>query len=245
MPEPTSGRRPLTIAAVLAGGTGRRMGADLPKQFIEVAGKPVLRHALEAFEAAEAVDEVVVVVGEGHAERVRSLVGAAGLKKVSAVVGGGATRSDSSAAAVAWAWRRSGGDPECRLLVHDAARMLVPVRVIDAVAAALDADAAVTAAVPSADTVVRVRTGAGGAFVERALEREALRRVQTPQGFRLGLIRGAYAAAAADPDFAATDDCSVVLQYRPEVPVRLVPGDERNLKVTGPVDLAIAAALLD
>lgn len=246
MPEQTSGpRRPLTIAAVLAGGTGARMGAPVPKQFIEVAGKPVMRHTLEAFEAAAAVDEVVVVTAEGHAERVRELVAEAGLGKVSAVVAGGATRSDSSKAAVEWAWRRCGGDPECRLLLHDAARMLVPERVIDAVAAALGQDAAVTAAVPSADTVVAVREEPGGAFMERALDRGALRRVQTPQGFRLGVIREAYAAAALDAAFAATDDCSVVLRYLPEVPVRLVPGDERNLKVTEPVDLAIAAALLD
>ncbi|THV32269.1 2-C-methyl-D-erythritol 4-phosphate cytidylyltransferase [Glycomyces paridis] len=221
------------------------MGAAVPKQFIEVAGKPVLRWTLEAFEAEASVDEVVVVVGEGQEGRVRELAAEAGLGKVAAVVRGGATRSDSSTAAVGWAWGRTGGDRDCKLLIHDGARMLVPAKVIAAVAAALEGHGAAAAAVPSADTVVAVRDGDGGTVLERALERDRLRRVQTPQGFRLGLIRDAYAAAAADPGFTATDDCSVVLRYLPDVPVLLVPGDERNLKVTGPADLAVAAALLD
>jgi 2-C-methyl-D-erythritol 4-phosphate cytidylyltransferase len=122
--------------------------------------------------------------------------------------------------------------------------LLVPGGTIAAGAAALDRDDAVTAAVPSADSVVEVRRDGEAEFMARALDRSVLRRVQTPQGFRLSVIRDAYAAAAADPGFSATDDCSVVLRYLPDVPVRIVPGDDRNVKVTGPSDLAVAAALL-
>ncbi|GAB3229848.1 hypothetical protein GCM10027447_23540 [Glycomyces halotolerans] len=232
------------MAAVLAGGTGTRMRSELPKQFLEVGGKPVLLHTLEAFEAAAAVDAVLVVIAAGHAERVRAMAAEAHLRKLVDVVPGGATRSASSMIAVDWAEQHCDTGTECRLLVHDAARMLVSEEVIAAVAAALDTDAAVTAAVPSSDTVVEVRTDGGEAYMARSLARERLRRVQTPQGFRLPVIRRAYAAASADPSFSATDDCSVVLRYLPGVPVRVVSGEERNLKVTEPADLAVAEALL-
>jgi len=227
-----------TIAAVLAGGTGARMGAGLPKQLLDVAGKPVLRHTLEAFEASAVVDRIVLVMAEGHHEAAWSIAKAANVTKLSAVIGGGATRADSSVAAIRWAQGTAG--PDAKLLVHDAARMLVTGRIIADVAAALDEWEAVTAAVPSSDTVVETEGGRITAVPDRA----RLARVQTPQGFRLGLIAAAHEAAAADPGFTPTDDCSVVLRYRPDVPVRIVEGAERNLKVTGPEDLRIAAALL-
>lgn len=229
-----------TIAAVLAGGTGARMGAALPKQLIAVAGKPILQHTLEAFEASEAVDRIVLVMAEGHHEAAWTIAKAANVTKLSAVIGGGATRAASSVAAIRWAQAQPGVGPDARLLLHDAARMLVSGRIIADVAAALDACEAVTAAIPSADTVVEVQSGRITAVPDRA----RLARVQTPQGFRLGLIAAAHADAAADPEFVPTDDCSVVLRFRPDVPVRTVAGSERNLKVTEPVDLLLAEALL-
>jgi 2-C-methyl-D-erythritol 4-phosphate cytidylyltransferase len=231
---------PLTIAAVLAGGTGARMGADVPKQLLEVAGKPILRHTLEAFEAAPAVDRIVLVMAAGHHEAAWTIAKTANVTKLSAVIEGGATRAASSLAAVRWALALPGAGPDSRILLHDAARMLVTGRIIADVAAALDEHRAVTAAVPSSDTVVAVEDDRITAVPDRA----RLRRVQTPQGFHLGLIAEAHAEAAADPGFTPTDDCSVVLRFRPDVPVRTVAGSERNLKVTGPDDLAVAEALL-
>nr|WP_255672093.1 2-C-methyl-D-erythritol 4-phosphate cytidylyltransferase [Glycomyces amatae] len=230
----------MTFAAVLAGGTGSRMGAAVPKQFLDVAGKPVLQHTLEAFEASAAVDRIVLVMAEGHHEAARAVAEAAKATKLEAVIGGGATRAASSLAAIRWIEARPGIGPATRVLLHDAARMLVSGRIIAEVAAALDGHRAATAAIPSSDTVVQVEDGRIAAVPDRAL----LRRVQTPQGFHLGLIAEAHEAAAADPGFTPTDDCSVVLRYRPEVPVLTVPGSERNLKVTGPDDLAVAEALL-
>lgn len=230
--------RPPVVAAVLAGGRGSRMGSAVPKQFMEVGGKPLLQHTLEAFEAAPEVDLVVVVAAAEHRERVLAM--ARGCAKVADVVDGGATRSDSSRAAIRWAESRAGAD--ARILLHDAARMLVPGRVIAAVAEALDSCQAVTAAVPASDSMVETDGAGPGAAVVAALDRSRLRRVQTPQGFRLGTIAEAY--RRSDPAFTPTDDCSVVLRFLPEVPVRVVEGSERNLKVTTPVDLVVAEALL-
>ena len=96
-------------------------------------------------------------------------------------------------------------------------------------------------AIPSADTIIEV----GPDDTIRSVPvRESLRRVQTPQGFRLAVIRAAYERAAADGGPEATDDCSVVLRYVPEVPIGVVPGDERNMKVTGPVDVHLVEQLL-
>lgn len=234
-----------TIAVVLAGGTGSRMGAGIPKQLLEVGGKPVIRHTLEAFEAAPEVDLILVVMAEGYADAVRAIAEAAGVTKLAGVIGGGATRSDSSRAAVAWVEARLGPEADCKLLLHDAARMLVSGGIIAEVVAALDRHGAVGVAVAASDTVVEVRGEGGEEFVAAVPERAVLRRVQTPQGFRLPVIRAAYAAADAEPDFRATDDCSVVLRFLPHVPVRVVAGEERNLKVTEPLDLVVAEALLE
>lgn len=238
MRKPNALPRPPVIAAVLAGGKGTRMGSPLPKQFIEVGGKPVLQHTLEAFEAAPEIDTVVVVTAADHRERVLALARECA-PKVADVVDGGETRSDSSRAAIDWAGARVGAD--ALILLHDAARMLVPERVIADVARALDDCEAVTAAVPSADSIIE--TG-DGETMTAALDRSRLRCVQTPQGFRLGTIAEAYRRAASDPAFTPTDDCSVVLRFLPEVPVRIVEGSERNLKVTTPIDLVVAETLL-
>lgn len=238
----TEVRTAAVIAAVLAGGSGSRMGAAVPKQFLKVGGKPVLRHTLEAFEAAPEVDSVLLVTAADQRGRALALAREAGVTKLEDVIDGGATRSDSSRAAIEWARERAGAD--CRLLLHDAARMLVSGRIIADVVRALDECGAVTAAVPSSDTVVEVAVGAGGEAVAHVPDRAGLRRVQTPQGFRLGVIAEAYERAGADPSFTPTDDCSAVLRFLPEVPVRVVAGSERNLKVTAPVDLVVAEALL-
>ncbi|WP_322633534.1 IspD/TarI family cytidylyltransferase [Glycomyces albidus] len=234
-----------TIAAVLAGGTGARMGAALPKQLLPVAGKPILQHTLEAFEASGAVDRIVLVMAEGHHEAAWTIAKSANVTKLSAVIGGGATRAASSVAAIRWAQAQPGIGPEARLLLHDAARMLVSGRIIADVVAALDDCEAVTAAIPSSDTVVEVDSGRiDSGRITAVPDRSRLARVQTPQGFRLGLIAAAHADAAADRAFVPTDDCSVVLRFRPGVPVRTVAGSERNLKVTEPADLLLAEALL-
>ena len=126
------------------------------------------------------------------------------------------------------------------MLLHDAARPLVDQRIIADCVASLEVYEAAGVAVPSSDTIVITENG----VMRSVPRRETLFRCQTPQCFRLSVIARAHELAAADPDFAPTDDCGVVLRYLPGVDVHIVPGSERNIKITYPQDLAVAEALL-
>jgi 2-C-methyl-D-erythritol 4-phosphate cytidylyltransferase len=163
---------------------------------------------------------------------------AGGYPKVTGVIEGGVTRTDSTRCAIA-----ALGAAECNVLFHDAARPLLDQRIITDCVTALVTDRAIGVAVPSSDTIVEVTDG----VITGMPRRDSLARCQTPQGFRLSVIRQAYQLADADPGFPlrpATDDCGIVHRYLPDVQVRLVPGSERNIKITYPGDLALAETLL-
>lgn len=225
------------VAVVLAGGTGTRIGQPVPKQLIPIAGRPILEHSIAAMQRSPVVDDIVVVMAPGHLEPVRELVARGAYTKVRQVVPGGDTRNDSTVAALA-----ALGPAEANVLVHDAARPLVTEAILAANVAALVDHRAVITAVVSSDTVVEVDPDQDR-LVE-ILPRYLLRRCQTPQSFRLSTLREAYAAAARDPGFTATDDATVVLRYLPDVPIAVVPGDAENLKITEPLDLFLAEQLL-
>jgi len=224
------------VAVVLGGGTGQRIGAALPKQLLRLGGKTLVEHCVAAFEQAPGVDEILVVMAAGYVEQVRDMLAEAGFLKVTGVIAGGVARSDSTRVALA----AIGGADECGVLLHDAARPLVDQRIIADCVAALEVHEAAGVAVPASDTMVITDNG----VMHTMPRRETLWRCQTPQCFRLPVIARAHELAAADPDFAPTDDCGVVLRYLPGVDVHIVPGSERNLKVTYPQDLAVAEALL-
>ena len=227
-----------TVAVVLAGGTGQRFGGDRPKQLHVLAGRTLVEHSVTAFERAPGVDTILVVMPAGLAGQARErFTAAGGYRKVTAVIEGGATRTDSTRCAIA-----ALGEAECDVLFHDAARPLVDQRIIADCVAALATHRAVGVAVPSSDTIAVVSDGVMTAIPRR----DSLVRLQTPQGFRLSVIRRAHELAAADPGFGdlpATDDCGIVLRYLPDVGVHVVPGSERNLKITFPRDLAVADVL--
>jgi 2-C-methyl-D-erythritol 4-phosphate cytidylyltransferase len=228
-----------TVAVVLAAGSGQRFGATAPKQLLPLAGRSLLEHSVAAFEQAPGVDAILVVMAPGHAARVRELLTRGGYGKVTGVIDGGVTRPESARRAIAEL-----GPGECNVLFHDAARPLLDQRTIADCVRALQAHQAVGVAVPASDTIVVVQDG----VMTGMPRRDTLRRCQTPQGFRLSVIRRAHQLALADPgyaDLATTDDCGVVLRYLPDVPVAVVPGSERNIKVTYPDDLCVAEALLD
>lgn len=234
-----------TVAVVLAGGMGSRFGSGLPKQLQVLGGATLLARCVETFGQAPAVDEVLVVTAAELTGQVRGEL--AGSTRLADVIEGGVARTDSTQRAIAWLRSRAeAAEPgaDWKVLFHDAARPLVDQKIIENCVAALDQWDAVGVVVPSADTIVQLSDGAFG----RILPRDSLARCQTPQGFRLSVISRAYELAAADPGFAgrgATDDCGVVLCYLPGVPVGIVQGSERNLKITYPADLAVAQALLD
>jgi len=225
------------VAVVLGGGTGQRLGAGQPKQLLALGGRTLLEHCVAAFDQAPGVDEVMVVMARGHVEPVKLMLADGGYRKVTAVIEGGASRSDSARIALA---AISGDMSDIGVLIHDAARPLVDQRIIADCVAALGTHDAVGTAVPSSDTVVLAEDG----VMSHVPPREQLWRCQTPQCFRLAVIARAHALAAADPEFAPTDDCGVVLRYLPDLPVHIVRGSERNIKVTYPHDLAVAEALL-
>lgn len=223
------------VAVVLGGGAGNRFGAAMPKQLLTLGGKTLIEHCVTAFHQAPGVDEVLLVMPPRFTEEATKLVG----HQVTAIIEGGKTRSDSVRNALAHLTSRY--PPETTgILLHDAARPLVSQRLIADNVAALNKYDAIGTAVPSSDTIVIAENG----VMSHVPPRESLLRSQTPQSFRLSVIAEAHKRAEADPAFIPTDDCSVVLRYLPDVPVHVVVGSERNIKVTYPGDLAIAEALL-
>jgi len=242
------------VAVVLGGGVGQRLGAGMPKQLLTLGGMTLIERCVAAFEAAPGVDEILVVMARGYTGKVEALLAEGGYRKVTGVIEGGQTRPDSTRVALAAIAAGGAGGvlapggttppnpPEdCGVLLHDAARPLVDQRIIaDCVAALAEHDAA-GVAVPASDTMVVTADG-----VMRSMpRRETLHRCQTPQCFRLPVITRAHELAAADPGYSPTDDCGVVMRYLPDVPVHIVPGSERNIKITYPHDLAVAEALLN
>lgn len=255
----------MSVAAVVAAaGRGTRLGGDLPKAFRLLGGTPLLVHAIDALRASRYVSHIVVAApldlipevhrlldaaaathippaaaaGAGGAAAVAGVAGGgpggAGLRGVGiSVVAGGEHRQDSVNAALA-----ALPDGVEVVLVHDAARPLVPVGVIDAVVAAVLAGAAAAVPVlPVVDTLKRVHPDGS---VAGTVSRAELRAVQTPQGFRRDVLARAH--AAADPDLPATDDAGLVELLG--VPVATVPGSVEALKITTPFDLVIAETIL-
>ncbi|MBP2706073.1 bifunctional cytidylyltransferase/SDR family oxidoreductase [Microbispora sp. RL4-1S] len=229
------------VGVVLAGGVGQRVGLGTPKQLLKIAGKTILEHTIDVFDGHPDIDEVVVLMVPGFVAEAEELVRRNGYTKVTKVLEGGASRTETT-----WRALRALGDEECDVLLHDAVRPLVDPRIISDCVAALRAYEAVEVAIPSSDTVVVAAPGPRGDIIRDIPDRSRLRRGQTPQCFRLSIIREAYERAFADPAFGsqpATDDCGVVLRYLPDVPIYIVPGSEQNMKVTHPVDVYIADKL--
>jgi 2-C-methyl-D-erythritol 4-phosphate cytidylyltransferase len=181
---------------------------------------------------------VAVVSRADCIPEVEQIVRAGNFLKVRKILPGGKERYDSSLAAL----NAYSSDDDC-LLFHDAVRPFVSERIITDCVKALESFDAVTVAVPTTDTIYRVDDNQ---MIVNIPPRSHLRNAQTPQGFRAGTIRRAYDVAQADPAFVTTDDCGVVQRYLPEIPIYVVEGDSRNIKVTYPEDLnAIKEKVVD
>jgi 2-C-methyl-D-erythritol 4-phosphate cytidylyltransferase len=219
------------LAILVAAGRGERMGAERPKAFLELAGEPLLLRAARVFDAAPSVGHVVAVVPPAEQDDAWALL--APLRKLRAVVPGGLRRQDS----VLEGMKPVPDGFDGVVLVHDAARPLVDVALVERVAREAAACGAALPVLPLVDTVKRVRDGA----VVETLDRSELAAAQTPQGFRFALLGEAYEAAFRD-GVTITDEAMAV--ERLGAAVRAVPGSPRNRKITTPEDLAWAEGVL-
>lgn len=232
------------LALVPAAGDGVRLAAGMPKALVPLGGVPLVVRAVRGLLDSGAVDHVLVAVREKDLDQVSALLAEhlSGPGRVD-VVPGGADRCCSVAAAL---WLGARRYPAADIvLVHDAARALTPPAMVRRLVIAIGEGAdAVVPVLPLADTVKEV--DAAGTVLGTA-DRSVLRAVQTPQAFRLELLRRAYRTAGYDPEHpgpraAATDDAGLV--ERLGEPVRTVPGDPLGFKITTPWDLRIAELLL-
>lgn len=217
-------------AVIVAGGSATRMGG-IDKVMAPLGGEPMIVRTVRTFEQCDAIREIVVVTRQDLITQIMELC--ATFTKVRAVVAGGTDRQGSVQAGL------NALSGQVRLVaVHDGARPLVTWEVIDRTVRAANTYGAAAPGVPVKDTVKVVR----GGVVKATPDRSTLQAVQTPQVFDLDLLRGALKKAKHD-SAAVTDDCSAV--ERLGMSVKMVEGDERNLKVTTPMDLKIAQMLLE
>ena len=222
---------PSCIALIVAAGSGERFGGDLPKQYLHLAGQPLLRRAIDAFRRHPAVSGVQVVYQPAHRDLYDAAVAGLALPEP---VPGGATRQDSGRLGLERLAESPTGAPDF-VLIHDAARPLVDAATITRVVDALQHSPAAIAAVPVIDTLKKGVDGVTAGTVDRA----GLWRAQTPQGFRFSIILEAHRSLAGA---GLTDDAAVA--EAAGLPVALVLGSPDNLKVTTPVDLERAHRLL-
>jgi 2-C-methyl-D-erythritol 4-phosphate cytidylyltransferase len=223
----------MNVAIIAAAGQGTRMGGKRAKQFLELAGTPIIMHTLKSFEQCDIIQEIIVVLPEQDVAGFFSLINEYGLRKLRKIVPGGATRAES----VLRGLEAVSPTAVEIVTVHDGIRPFVTSdEITQTVRAAREKGAAILVA-PETDTVKEVKDGE----VLRTLRREGLRRALTPQCFHYDLLRRAYQEAdVLDPEL--TDESSLV--ERLGVSVAIVEGSSRNIKLTRPEDLLIAEALL-
>jgi 2-C-methyl-D-erythritol 4-phosphate cytidylyltransferase len=218
-------------------GTGSGGNSPTPKQFLSIAGVPVLVHCLRAFLAVDRVEAIYVAVRKTEIERVQAQVAEFNLGAKVRVVEGGDVRQQT----VTNALNKLVADTHCSgddvILVHDAARPLIDPATIDRTIDAIAEHGAAIVALPAVDTIKQVERTAHGAIVTATIPRERIVQAQTPQGARCGLLQRAFAEAQAD-EFTGTDEASVL--ERAGIVVAVVPGSAKNLKITQPGDIELA-----
>ncbi len=244
------------IAVILAGGIGTRIGGGIPKQLLPLSdGRSMLEHSVDAFESAPHIHRIGIVMHKDYIEQAQEMVRRNTWQKVIWIIPGGNERYESSLNAIRHIQRNVTDkidSANINILLHDAARPFVNQQIIQDVCAALEQHEAVTVAIPATDTMYRVSPQGKDATSERTVKdippRSTLFCAQTPQAFRLTTIAEAYRLALQDtkaqasalsgnPHFPATDDCSILHQYLPHIPIHIVLGSPTNRKITYKEDL--------
>jgi 2-C-methyl-D-erythritol 4-phosphate cytidylyltransferase len=250
MPAGTESTAQHVVGLLVAGGRGSRFGSDEPKQFALLGGRPLMTYAAAVFDETPALDGWIAVAPAGMETRTRQVLEAAGVaRRLREVVPGGATRQQS-----VWNGLQAVGEGAVCVVVHDAARPFVTAALVQRAAAAAAQVGAATVALPVSDTLFRVATSdvlSGDAGGEAAVvvsgtrvDRDRLWSVQTPQAFRVEVLRAAHErAGAAGADVGATDDGGLVLENGGRI--ALIAGVWWNLKVTTAEDLVRAELYVD
>jgi 2-C-methyl-D-erythritol 4-phosphate cytidylyltransferase len=224
----------MNIAIIVAAGKGLRMGSARPKQYLELAGRPILMHSLLAFDACDAIEKLFLVVPAQDAQFCqKKIVEPAGLRTQIVLVAGGRRRQDSVFNGI-----EAITDSEAIILIHDGVRPLVSVDTIEACIHGAKISGSCIPAILPVDTPKQVNDQG---VITHTIARETLRMAQTPQAFQLPIIRKAYQEANLK-GWQATDDASLVERMGEKV--HIIPGEQENLKITTAQDLALAQIYL-
>lgn len=221
----------MNIAVILAAGSGKRLGGDIPKQFVTVGPKMVIEYSIEQFQQHLDIDEIAVVTSADFMDIVNGIKANPAYSKLKTVLLGGAERYQSSLAAI----RHYACRPEAVLLIHDAARPLVSRQIINDVLAMMKTHNAAVVAIPATDTVLYSQDNRR---VTEIPPRSQMYYAQTPQAFRQKTIQRAFEIGLRDDQFNPTDDSGVVLRYLPEESIAIVSGESINKKITYQDDLS-------
>ena len=228
----------MAIAGIVAGGTGSRMGSDIPKQFLDLDGKPVIIHTIEAFLKHEKIRMVIVGVNPEWTDHMRGLAEQYFNGGVY-ITPGGADRNGTIMNIISYAKESLSCSDDEIILTHDAVRPFVTKKMIDDSIAAMDSCDICTAAVAATDTMA---VSENGVFVSDFPVRSTMFRVQTPQTFRTGDFIGMLDSVSIDDREKITDACK--LFHMNGKKVRLIEGSERNIKLTFPSDFEAARSFM-
>jgi len=223
-----------TYAIILSGGTGQRTGLDVHKQFIKIAGKTIIEHTIDVFEKHTQVDEIFIITHVSNRKQLESFILKNDYRKITKILNGGNSRRESSSIGV-----NAIKENDSVVLIHDAVRPFLSPVIIDSCLEALKKHEAIDVAIPSSDTIINV--GQSG-MIHSIPTRSSMLRGQTPQGFKAGVIKKAHALAAQEKEISVTDDCGLIVKYGLS-DVFVVQGEEKNIKITYPLDIYIADKL--
>lgn len=214
------------IALILASGTGARCNLGYPKQFAKINNKTILEYTIDAFETHNLIDEIILVTSAEFLETVKEI--ASKYSKVKSVIKGGETRKDSSYNGIS-----AIKDTEANVLIHDGVRPIISKDIITTCIKDLDTKKAVCVAIDSTDTIFQINEQN---IITAIPQRKTLKRAQTPQCFKLSLIKEAHKLANNDSNCKVTDDCGLI-QYYNLADIYLTQGDENNIKITYKEDI--------
>lgn len=228
----------MVYGAVLAGGSGTRMNTSVPKQFLMLGGEPVIVHTLRAFVNSPKIDKVILAVPKEHIEKASEII-----KKYLGsdikIVSGGENRNESLMNVLAFIENNFGMDEETIVVTHDAVRPFVSERMIEENVESMSVYNACDTCIPATDTVIE---SLGGETVSAMPERQSLYQCQTPQTFKALKLKNLYNSLTAEEKKTLTDTGKIFFIRNEKV--KIVMGDVSNLKITYPVDIALAEAIL-